>query len=286
MTEALKVRYEDKIVVFRVITPSEALTTGELKVQPHRFRTNGRGDDTIPMRLVAQGLKAARQQLLISQDGGQDGEMGHTAILSGSDPSRGPLRVGVMASGSGSNFEALVHQCRAQSASCCEVVQLIVNRPNCGAISRAKLLNIPCLLLDHTSFSSREALDRAVVENFRQRGVEMVVMAGWMRIVSLELIEAFPQRLLNIHPSLLPQFRGMHAIRQALEAGVTESGCTVHTVVQDVDAGPILGQARVPVLADDTEASLSDRIHAAEHQLLPEVVLRHARELLLQPTQG
>ena len=78
----------------------------------------------------------------------------------------------------------------------------------------------------------------------------------------------------------------MHAIRQALEAGVTESGCTVHTVVQDVDAGPILGQARVPVMADDTEASLSDRIHAAEHQLLPEVVLRHARELLLQPTQG
>ena len=153
-------------------------------------------------------------------------------------------------------------------------------------MARAQLLQVPCLLLDHTSYISREALDRAVVENFRQRGVELVVMAGWMRIVSLELIEAFPQRLLNIHPSLLPQFRGMHAIRQALEAGVTESGCTVHAVVQDVDAGPILGQAKVPVLADDTEASLSERIQVAEHQLLPDVVLRRARELLQQPNSG
>jgi phosphoribosylglycinamide formyltransferase-1 len=194
--------------------------------------------------------------------------------------------VGVLASGSGSNFEALVHRCRQADAPCCEVVQLIVNRPGCGAIERARDLGVPCELLDHTQYPSREALDRAVVETLQHRNVELVVMAGWMRVVTLVLIEAFPQRLLNIHPSLLPQFRGMHAIRQALEAGVSQTGCTVHDVVQDVDAGPILGQREVPVLPDDTESSLSERIHAAEHQLLPQMVMQRAAELLLQAAQG
>ncbi len=194
--------------------------------------------------------------------------------------------MGVLASGSGSNFEALVHRCQQADAPCCEVVQLIVNRPGCGAMERARGLGVPCELLDHTQYPSREALDRAVVETLQQRHVELVVMAGWMRVVTLVLIEAFPQRLLNIHPSLLPQFRGMHAIRQALEAGVSQTGCTVHDVVQDVDAGPILGQREVPVLPDDTESSLSERIHAAEHQLLPQMVMQRAAELLLQAAQG
>jgi phosphoribosylglycinamide formyltransferase-1 len=194
--------------------------------------------------------------------------------------------VGVLASGSGSNFEALVHRCRQADAPCCEVVQLIVNRPGCGAIERARDLGVPCELLDHTQYPSREALDRAVVETLQHRNVELVVMAGWMRVVTLVLIEAFPQRLLNIHPSLLPQFRGMHAIRQALEAGVSQTGCTVHDVVQDVDAGPIVGQLEVPVLPDDNESSLSERIHAAEHQLLPQMVMQRAGELLLQRAQG
>jgi phosphoribosylglycinamide formyltransferase-1 len=192
----------------------------------------------------------------------------------------------VLASGSGSNFEALVHRCRQADAPCCEVVQLIVNRPGCGAIERARDLGVPCELLDHTQYPSREALDRAVVETLQHRNVELVVMAGWMRVVTLVLIEAFPQRLLNIHPSLLPQFRGMHAIRQALEAGVSQTGCTVHDVVQDVDAGPIVGQLEVPVLPDDNESSLSERIHAAEHQLLPQMVMQRAGELLLQRAQG
>lgn len=194
--------------------------------------------------------------------------------------------MGVLASGSGSNFEALVHRCRQADAPCCEVVQLIVNRPGCGAIERARDLGVPCELLDHTQYPSREALDRAVVETLQHRNVELVVMAGWMRVVTLVLIEAFPQRLLNIHPSLLPQFRGMHAIRQALEAGVSQTGCTVHDVVQDVDAGPIVGQLEVPVLPDDNESSLSERIHAAEHQLLPKMVMQRAGELLLQRAQG
>ena len=153
-------------------------------------------------------------------------------------------------------------------------------------MERARGLGVPCELLDHTQYPSREALDRAVVETLQQRHVELVVMAGWMRVVTLVLIEAFPQRLLNIHPSLLPQFRGMHAIRQALEAGVSQTGCTVHDVVQDVDAGPIVGQLEVPVLPDDNESSLSERIHAAEHQLLPKMVMQRAGELLLQRAQG
>ena len=208
--------------------------------------------------------------------------MGHTAISSGPDPSRGPLRVGVLASGSGSNFEALVHRCRQADAPCCEVVQLIVNRPGCGAIARAQGLGVPCELLDHTQYPSREALDRAVVETLQQRQVELVVMAGWMRIVTPALISPFRGRLLNIHPSLLPAIRGMHAIRQALAAGVSHTGCTVHEVVEDVDAGPVLGQQAVAIEAGDDEASLSARIHAAEHQLLPAVVIDKGLSLLSQ----
>ena len=143
-------------------------------------------------------------------------------------------------------------------------------------MARAQLLQVPCLLLDHTSYISREALDRAVVENFRQRGVELVVMAGWMRIVTDVLVDAFPERLVNIHPSLLPSFRGLDAVGQALQAGVSISGCTVHIVTADLDAGPILAQAAVPVLAADTHASLSGRVQKQEHVLLPATLQQNA----------
>jgi phosphoribosylglycinamide formyltransferase-1 len=210
--------------------------------------------------------------------------MGHAAQLLDSDPSDAPLHLAVLASGSGSNFEALVEALRREPRL--QIVLLVVNRDGCGAQQRADRLGIPCQLVDHTDFESREQVDMAVVQALQKAGVELVVMAGWMRIVTPVLIRPFHGRLLNIHPSLLPAFRGMHAIRQALAAGVSHTGCTVHEVVEDVDAGPVLGQSKVLIQADDDEVSLSARIHSAEHQLLPAVVIRKGLSLLRERAQG
>ena len=188
------------------------------------------------------------------------------------------LRLGVMASGEGSNFEALVAACR-RGPLAAEVVQLVVNNPSCAARSRAERLGVPCGLLDHRLLSDRQELDRQVSALFGDVGVDLIVMAGWMRIVTPQLIQAFPGRLLNIHPSLLPSFRGIDAVGQALAAGVQLTGCTAHLVVEEVDAGPILVQAAVPVLPGDDRASLAERIHRQEHRILPLAVALAAQRL-------
>lgn len=194
-----------------------------------------------------------------------------------------PPRLGVMASGEGSNFEALVASCRHGPLEA-EVGLLVVNNPACGAQRRAEQLQVPWQLLDHRHHANREALDGALVEAFRQAEVDLVVMAGWMRIVTPTLIAAFPDRLVNIHPSLLPSFRGLDAIGQALEAGVTLTGCSAHLVTEEVDAGPILVQAAVPVLAGDDRALLAARIRCQEHRILPLAVALAAERLgLAQP---
>jgi phosphoribosylglycinamide formyltransferase 1 len=190
-----------------------------------------------------------------------------------------------MASGAGSNFEALVVACQAGSPRA-EVVLLVVNNPGCGAIARAERLAVPWQLVDHRHQPSREQLDRRLVELFRQQAIDLVVMAGWMRVVTPVLIDAFPDRLVNIHPSLLPSFRGMNAAGQALQAGVTLTGCTAHLVRAEVDAGPILVQAAVPVLENDDQASLSRRIQVQEHRILPLAVQLAAARLNLAGTQG
>jgi phosphoribosylglycinamide formyltransferase-1 len=191
-----------------------------------------------------------------------------------------------MASGAGSNFEALVQACRRGELAA-EVVQLVVNNGGCGAQQRAERLGVPVALLDHRLFPSREALDQALVACFSAAAVDLVVMAGWMRIVTQQLIDAYPGRLVNIHPSLLPSFRGARAIEQALAAGVCLSGCTAHLVSLEVDGGPILVQAAVPVLETDTAASLAERIHRQEHRILPWAVARAAQRLgLLAAPQG
>jgi phosphoribosylglycinamide formyltransferase-1 len=183
-----------------------------------------------------------------------------------------------MASGNGSNFEALVQAC-SSGALPAEVVLLAVNNAGCGAQERAERLGVPWELHDHRLISSREELDRSLVASFKRLQVDLVVMAGWMRIVTQELIDAYPQRLLNIHPSLLPSFRGARAIEQALAAGVTLSGCTAHLVSLEVDTGPILVQAAVPVLPSDDAQSLARRIHQQEHRVLPLAVLIAAEKL-------
>jgi phosphoribosylglycinamide formyltransferase-1 len=189
-----------------------------------------------------------------------------------------PLRLGVMASGNGSNFEALVHCCREGPLEA-EVVQLAVNVPDCAALARADRLGIPAVLIDHRRHVERRALDVALIELFRTAAVDLVVMAGWMRIVTPVLIGAFPDRLVNIHPSLLPSFRGLDAVGQALAAGVTLTGCTAHLVTEEVDGGPILVQAAVPVHADDDRERLAERIHAQEHRILPLAVALAAARL-------
>ena len=195
------------------------------------------------------------------------------------------LRLAVMASGNGSNFEALVRACRAGCPRG-TVALLVVNNPGCAAIARAERLGVPWQMLDHRGQSSREDLDRALIDLFQRQAIDLVVMAGWMRVVTPVLIGAFPGRLVNIHPSLLPSFRGMHAAAQALEAGVTLAGCTAHLVTEEVDAGQILVQAAVPVLVDDDVDSLSQRIQQQEHRILPLAVQLAAERLGLTVPQG
>ena len=194
-------------------------------------------------------------------------------------PEHPPLRLGLMASGDGSNFEAVVQACR-QGPLKAEVALLVVNKPDCGARGRAERLGVPVQVLDHRGFASREALDRALIDLFRTAAVDLIVMAGWMRIVTAVLIEAFPDRLVNIHPSLLPSFRGVDAIGQALAAGVRLSGCTAHLVRPEVDSGPVLVQAAVPLLESDDHASLADRIHRQEHRILPLAIALAAARLV------
>ena len=183
-----------------------------------------------------------------------------------------------MASGEGSNFEALVAACR-QGPLQAGVELLVVNHGACGARARAERLGIACRWLDHRAYASREALDGDLIHVFREVGVDLVVMAGWMRIVTPRFIDAFPDRLLNLHPSLLPSFKGLDAVGQALAAGVRLTGCTVHLVRPEVDSGPILVQAAVPVLPDDDAARLARRIHRQEHRILPLAVALAAQRL-------
>lgn len=188
------------------------------------------------------------------------------------------MRLAVMASGAGSNFEALVEATRSGLLQA-SVALLVVNHAHCGARERAERLGVPCSWIDHRAFGSREELDGALIDTFQGAEVDLVVMAGWMRIVTPRLIEAFPDRLLNLHPSLLPSFRGLDAVGQALSAGVCLTGCTVHLVRPEVDSGPILVQAAVPVLPGDDAQTLAARIHRQEHRILPLGVALAAQRL-------
>ena len=178
------------------------------------------------------------------------------------------LRVVILASGEGTNFEALVHASRS-IYNFFQVCVLIVNNPNCKAISRAKSLNIPHYLINHKDYLSRNKYDLEIIRILEMFNIEAVVMAGWMRIVTSSLINRYADRLLNIHPSLLPSFRGLNAVEQALKANVKIWGCSVHLVRAEVDTGPILVQAAVPVYKTDDQLTLSKRIQLQEHRILP-----------------
>lgn len=178
------------------------------------------------------------------------------------------VRLGIMASGSGSNFEAIVQAIHSGQLNA-EVPVLIYNNPTATVVERAKRLGIPAICLDHRQFATRELLDQAIVEVLVSYQADWVVMAGWMRIVTPVLIHAFPNRVLNIHPSLLPSFKGGKAIEQAFQSGVKITGCTVHHVVTEVDSGDIVMQAAVPVLTNDTLETLQARLQIQEHKIYP-----------------
>ncbi len=182
-----------------------------------------------------------------------------------------PLRLGVMASGSGTNMEALAIAIE-QGLLKAEIKVLVYNNPGAKVVARAEKWGIPTVLLDHRQIKGREALDRAIVEVLQKEGVDWVIMAGWMRIVTPVLLNAYPDRVINIHPSLLPSFKGIHAIEQALAAGVKVTGCTVHIAREEVDSGPILMQAVVPVLDGDTPETLHARVQVQEHIILPRAI--------------
>ena len=186
-------------------------------------------------------------------------------------PERARLRVGVLASGRGSNFQAMV-AAAAEGRIPAEIVLLLSDRGEAGALEIALAHGIAADVVEPREHPGREAHDKALIERLESRQVGLVCLAGYMRILGTAFVEHFRGRLLNIHPSLLPAFSGLHAQRQALEHGVTVAGATVHFVDEGTDTGPIVLQAAVPVLPDDTEATLSARILAEEHRIYPDAI--------------
>ena len=186
-------------------------------------------------------------------------------------PSTGPVRVGVLVSGSGSNLQSIIDHIEAGRINAV-VGCVISNRDDALALERARRHGIPAIHVNHRSYPDRMSFDAAVVQILRDHQVDLVALAGFTRIVSQVMLDAFPMAILNIHPALLPAFPGNHAQRQALHHGVKIAGCTVHFVDSGTDTGPIIAQAAVPVLDTDTEETLSRRILAEEHKIYPSVI--------------
>jgi len=180
-------------------------------------------------------------------------------------------RIAVIASGRGSNFQAVIDAIQAGTIPAC-CVGLITDNPEAYAIVRAETANIPVLVIDYRSFPSRDLYERALLSAMQQLDADLYVLAGYMRILGKGIVLAFPQKMVNIHPALLPSFTGLHAQRQAVEYGVKVAGCTVHFVDEHLDCGPIILQRCVPVLETDDEDSLAERILYEEHIAFPEAI--------------
>ena len=187
-------------------------------------------------------------------------------------------RLGILLSGRGSNFTAIARAVK-EGRLPAEIAVVISNRPEAKGLRIAQDMGLNAISLPSKGVA-REEYDRQLVDILHQNKVDLICLAGFLRLLTPAMIHAFPSRIMNVHPSLLPSFPGLHAQRQALDYGVKISGCTVHYVVEEMDAGPILRQAAVPVLPGDTEDDLSQRILAAEHQLYIEALY----EVLTQPT--
>ena len=188
------------------------------------------------------------------------------------------IRLGILASGNGSNFEYIVKSIKKNQLNA-EISILIVNNPNCLAIKKAIKYDIPYLIINHRDCNSRLEHDKLVMNKLDELSVELVVMAGWMRIVGEELINKFKNRLINIHPSILPSFKGIDAIQQAIDNRVKITGCTVHYVQKEVDSGSIIIQAAVPLNEKDSKETLKERIQNMEHIILPMAIAKVAKKI-------
>ena len=177
-------------------------------------------------------------------------------------------RIAVLLSGSGSNLQALLDD-HAAGRLPGQITRVVSNRADAYGLQRAEAAGVPTEVIDHRQYPSREAFDTALAETLEAAGTDLVVLAGFMRVLTPVFVERFAGRVLNIHPSLLPDFRGLHTHERALEAGVQEHGCTVHFVTPELDAGPRIIQGVVPVHADDTAQTLADRVQAQEHRVYP-----------------
>ena len=182
-------------------------------------------------------------------------------------------RLGVLISGRGSNLQAIIDAIKDGRLKA-TVAIVISNRPDALGLDKARAAGIETLVLPQSAYSTREEYDQALVQHLQERQVDLVCLAGFMRLLSHVFINAFPNAVLNVHPSLLPAFPGLDAQRQAWEHGVRVSGATVHLVTVDLDAGPIVEQAAVPVHADDTPETLAARILVEEHRIYPQAIAR------------
>lgn len=172
--------------------------------------------------------------------------------------------IAVFVSGNGSNLQAILEKV--------SVAVVISDNPHAYALERASQAGIPAFTFERKNYATRKDFEEAIVTKLHEYKIELICLAGFMRMIGKTLLSAFPKRIINIHPSLLPQFPGLNAVQQALDAKVTETGCTVHVVDEKMDNGPILAQARIPVLSSDTLTSLSKRIHTEEHRIYPQVI--------------
>ncbi|MCH7928577.1 MAG: phosphoribosylglycinamide formyltransferase [Candidatus Dadabacteria bacterium] len=177
-------------------------------------------------------------------------------------------KVGILVSGNGSNLQAIIDE----KIASCEIALVISNKPDVYAIKRAQSNNIPVEIINNKNFEIREEFERQLIKSLDSRGIELIVLAGFMRVLTPLFVRHYKNRIINIHPALLPSFPGVDAAKQALEYGVKYSGCTVHFVDDGVDTGPIILQAIVSIEDSDTEQTLLERIHKEEHRVFPEAV--------------
>jgi len=181
------------------------------------------------------------------------------------------MRLGVLCSGSGTNFENILRSCWED-----EVVLMIHNKKDCGAVKRAAKFGVP-----HCYIKSAD--EDQIIQLMHAWRVDLIVLAGWMKVISPEFVKAFPNRIINLHPSLLPKYKGLHAVEQAMEAGEKVTGCSVHYVNEELDSGEVIIQAEVPILPDDDIKSLTKSIQRKEYAILP-LAIKHVKHKIPTPT--
>ncbi len=181
------------------------------------------------------------------------------------------LKLGVMISGRGSNLQSLIDAC-ARANFPAEITVVISNRPGVYGLARAELAGIKQVTIDHKDYENRETFEDAVQEELQSNEVELLCLAGFMRILNSSFVNKWKDRMLNVHPSLLPAFKGLHTHERAIEAGCRFTGCTIHYVVPDLDAGPIILQTAVPIAEEDTAETLAQKVLEYEHSMYPEAV--------------